>query len=79
MPVHWKGGKAGAEGDASVTLVSKTLTVGAAVDNGDGTVTITVAHADDFDKFEVVKVEKVLNCPIVNPMSRRSSRSGRVE
>lgn len=57
MAVHWKGGKAGAEGDASVTLVSKTLTAGAAVNNLDGTVTIPVAHAGDFDKFDYVVLD----------------------
>lgn len=58
MSIHWKGGKAEAEGDASVGLVSKTLTAAAAVDNGDGTIRIPVAHAGDFDKFDYVVFDK---------------------
>ena len=54
---HWKGGMAGLEGSWTKGLVSKTLTVAAAVDLGTGQVKIPCVHGGDLHKFDYVVIE----------------------
>ncbi|GAG42977.1 unnamed protein product, partial [marine sediment metagenome] len=69
--VYWKGGNAGVEGSFAEGLTSKTLDNEAAVDNGDGTVSIpSTAHTFLEGDFVVINDSvsydgnhKVVNVP----------------